>query len=46
MTPRPIRTHQQGGGRLFGQVEAQLPAHLECAQDFEVVPRADPLPIV
>ncbi len=46
MSPRPIRTHQQGGGRLFGQVEAQLPAHLECAQDFEVVLRADPLPIV
>jgi Uma2 family endonuclease len=46
MSPRPIRPHQQVGGRLFGQVEAQLPAHLECAQDFEVVLRADSLPIV
>jgi Uma2 family endonuclease len=46
MSPRPIRLHQQVLGRLFGQVEAQLPAGRECALDFEVVVRAEFPPIV
>ena len=37
MVPRPAAFHQRASGRLFTQLESQLPPSLAVLQDFEVV---------